>query len=72
LGSLRNCHHDAWDIASTNSALVAFEKLRDAAIENLCKSLQSQISEDRNCIPALVSAITTRLFHPDAQKNKNW
>jgi hypothetical protein len=55
-----------------SSALAAFEKLRDAAISNLCKSLRAQLTEDRNCIPALVSAITTRLFHPDAQKNKNW
>lgn len=69
-GSIRN---DVDGRASYISAsLSSFEKLRDAAISNLCKSLKAQLTEDRNCIPALVSAITTRLFHPDAQKNKNW
>ncbi len=71
-GSLRNGHADADGHSSYSASLAAFEKLRDAAIGNLCKSLRAQLSEDRNCIPALVSAITTRLFHPDAQKNKNW
>ena len=67
---------------------IAFEKLRDCAIENLCKSLKAQLTEanqdqdqgrglpqqktDSNCIPALVSAITTRLFNPDTKIEKNW
>ena len=73
---------------------MAFEKLRDCAIENLCKSLKAQLAEanqdqdpvgarggergvppqrtDANCIPALVSAITTRLFNPDTPRDKNW
>ena len=51
---------------------MAFEKLRDCAIENLCKSLKAQLGYDPNCIPAVVSAITTRLFHPDNVRDKNW
>ena len=67
---------------------LAFEKLRDWAIKNLCKSLKAQLAEtsqdldqnrgvaqqrtDSNCIPALVSAITTRLFNPDTPRDKNW
>lgn len=30
------------------------------------------MSIDVNCIPALVSAITTRLFQPDNVRDKDW
>ena len=30
------------------------------------------MKSDANCIPALVSAITTRLFQPDNVKDKDW
>jgi phosphatidylinositol 4-kinase len=33
---------------------------------------QPQQKTDSNCIPALVSAITTRLFNPDTPRDKNW
>ena len=72
----------------TTMSQIAFEKLRDCAVTNLCKSLKAQLSElshdqdqsrgppqlktDSNCIPALVSAITTRLFNPDTPRDKNW
>ena len=71
-----------------SASQIAFEKLRDCAIMNLCKSLKAQLVEigqeqdsgrcvlqsrtDSNCIPALVSAITTRLFNPDTPRDKNW
>ena len=55
-----------------DASRVAFEKLRDCAIENLCKALRAQMSLDANCIPALVSAITTRLFRPDHVRDKDW
>ena len=51
---------------------MAFEKLRDCAIENLCKALRAQTQLDANCIPALVSAVTTRLFQPDNVRDKDW
>ncbi len=51
---------------------MAFEKLRDCAIENLCKAIRAQMDLDANSIPALVSAITTRLFQPDYVRDKDW
>lgn len=39
-----------------------FEKLRDAAIENLCKALRSAHSIDPYCVPALVASLSNRLF----------
>lgn len=56
----------------SDAAQIAFEKLRDCAIENLCKSLKAQMAYDANSIPALVSAITTRLFQPDNVRDKDW
>ena len=35
-------------------------------------SLRAQLDLDPNCIPALVSAITTRLFQPDNVRDKDW
>ena len=35
-------------------------------------SLRAQMELDPNCIPALVSAITTRLFQPDNVRDKDW
>ncbi len=55
-----------------DAARLAFEKLRDCAIENLCKALRAQMDMDANSIPALVSAITTRLFQPDNVRDKDW
>ena len=36
------------------------------------RSLRAQMDLDPNCIPALVSAITTRLFQPDNVRDKDW
>ena len=35
-------------------------------------ALRAQMALDTNCIPALVSAITTRLFRPDQVRDKDW
>nr|XP_022907836.1 phosphatidylinositol 4-kinase alpha [Onthophagus taurus] len=48
-------HHN-----STSEA--AFEKLRDAAIENLCYALYSAHSLDPDCVRALVASVSNRLF----------
>lgn len=40
----------------------AFEKLRDAAIENLCIALEAAHSVDPYCVPALVASVSNRLF----------
>jgi phosphatidylinositol 4-kinase len=48
--------------ASANSSQTAFEKLRDAAIENLCIALQAAYSVDPYCVRALVASVSNRLF----------
>ncbi|KAL3270935.1 hypothetical protein HHI36_021440 [Cryptolaemus montrouzieri] len=40
----------------------AFEKLRDAAIENLCYALGAAHSLDSDCVRALVASVSNRLF----------
>ena len=51
----------------------AFEKLRDCAINHLCRSIRAQLIDgDQNCLKALVSAITTTLFNPDKLRDRNW
>ena len=56
-----------------NRSWQAFEKLRDCAINHLCRSIRAQLIDgDQNCLKALVSAITTRLFNPDNVRDRNW
>lgn len=40
----------------------AFEKLRDAAIENLCIALKAAHVIDADCVKALVASVSNRLF----------
>ncbi|XP_074027148.1 phosphatidylinositol 4-kinase III alpha isoform X2 [Leptinotarsa decemlineata] len=40
----------------------AFEKLRDAAIENLCYALSAAHALDPDCVRALVASVSNRLF----------
>nr|CAH7716977.1 unnamed protein product [Callosobruchus chinensis] len=40
----------------------AFEKLRDAAIENLCYALSAAHTIDPDCVRALVASVSNRLF----------
>ncbi|XP_018572269.1 phosphatidylinositol 4-kinase alpha isoform X2 [Anoplophora glabripennis] len=40
----------------------AFEKLRDAAIENLCHALGAAHALDPDCVRALVASVSNRLF----------
>ncbi|KAJ9593546.1 hypothetical protein L9F63_014886, partial [Diploptera punctata] len=47
---------------TTNSGQTAFEKLRDAAIENLCIALKAAYSVDPYCVRALVASVSNRLF----------
>lgn len=44
---------------------MAFEKLRDAAIENLCYALSAAHSLDPDCVRALVASVSNRLFTAD-------
>ena len=47
---------------STNSSHMAFEKLRDAAIENMCIALLAAYRVDTDCVRALVASVSNRLF----------
>ncbi|XP_053985852.1 phosphatidylinositol 4-kinase alpha isoform X1 [Hylaeus volcanicus] len=50
---------------TTSSAQMAFEKLRDAAIGNLCIALEAAHSVNADCVPALVASVSNRLFAAD-------
>lgn len=41
---------------------MAFEKLRDAAIENMCIALLAAYRVDTDCVRALVASVSNRLF----------
>lgn len=47
-----------------------FEKLRDAAIENLCVALEAALTVDPFCVPALVGSVSNRLF--TAETSDRW
>lgn len=54
------------DTKQTTSAVqTAFEKLRDAAIGNLCIALEAAHSVNPDCVPALVASVSNRLFTAD-------
>ena len=48
--------------ASAEAALAAFERLREAAIENLCTALAAGITEDPFCVQAFLASVSNRLF----------
>lgn len=48
-----------------SSSQIAFNKLRDVAIENLCIALESAFAVDPYCVPALVASVSKRLFTVD-------
>ncbi|XP_015600220.1 phosphatidylinositol 4-kinase alpha isoform X2 [Cephus cinctus] len=50
------------DARQNTSSQTAFERLRDAAIENLCIALEAAHSIDPYCVPALVASVSNRLF----------
>jgi phosphatidylinositol 4-kinase A len=49
----------------------AFEKLRDAAIENLCIALEAAQSIDPYCVPALVASVSNRLFTAETSDSES-
>jgi hypothetical protein len=50
------------ETTSTNSSQMAFERLRDAAIENMCIALLAAYRVDPDCVRALVASVSNRLF----------
>ena len=54
---------------SKNSPLVAFERLRDCAIVNLCKALKAGMKYDRDCVKAFIASVSNRLYTADQEKD---
>ena len=52
-----------------NSPLVAFERLRDCAIVNLCRALKAGMKYDRDCVKAFIASVSNRLYTADQEKN---
>ena len=52
-----------------NSPMVAFEKLRDCAIVNLCKALKAGMKYDKDCVKAFIASVSNRLYTADLEKN---
>nr|CAD7570756.1 unnamed protein product [Timema californicum] len=50
------------DSLHISTSQTAFEKLRDAAIENLCIALEAAYTVDPYCVRALVASVSNRLF----------
>ncbi|XP_045770623.1 phosphatidylinositol 4-kinase alpha [Maniola jurtina] len=48
-----------------------FEKLRDAAIENLCVALEAALTVDPFCVPALVGSVSNRLFTAETSDSES-
>lgn len=55
----------------TSPVLSAFERLRDAAIENLCYALEAAHPLDSNCVGALVVQVSNRLFTAEESDSKS-
>jgi len=53
----------------SNASLLAFEKLRDCAIENLCKALKAGIKDDPECVKAFIASVSNRLYTADKSKD---
>ncbi|CAF5002187.1 unnamed protein product, partial [Rotaria magnacalcarata] len=53
-------------------AFQIFEKLRDAAIEGLCKSLFIRLDSDPKCVEALLVQLSARLASGHVNDNSHW
>ncbi|XP_011307555.1 phosphatidylinositol 4-kinase alpha isoform X2 [Fopius arisanus] len=60
---------DADNHRSVSPSQAAFEKLRDAAIGNLCIALEAAQPVYPNCVPALVSSASTRMCSLEKSDN---
>jgi len=58
-------------VEKKNSAsILAFEKLRDCAIENLCKALKAGMQNDKDCVKAFIASVSNRLYTADKSKDQ--
>lgn len=45
-----------------DTAMDAFQRLRDVAIENLCNSLKAGLTMDPNSVQAFLASVSNRVF----------
>ncbi|GAB6030041.1 hypothetical protein CHUAL_005725 [Chamberlinius hualienensis] len=57
--------------ATCTSTTTAFEKLRDAAIENLCRALKAGLTVDSDCVKAFLASVSNRLFIAEKSDNES-
>ncbi|CAF4139791.1 unnamed protein product [Rotaria sp. Silwood2] len=62
------------DIKSSKEyrAFQIFEKLRDSAIEGICKSLFIRLNSDPKCVEALLTQLSARLASGPINDNSDW
>ena len=63
-------HHQSVDQQQENpavasSARAAFERLREASIDNLCLALKSGMEVEPNCVQAFLASVSNRLFRAE-------
>jgi phosphatidylinositol 4-kinase len=63
-------HHQSQDQQQENpsvasSARAAFERLREASIDNLCLALKSGMKVEPNCVQAFLASVSNRLFRAE-------
>ena len=55
---------------SRSATWIAFEKLRDSAVENLCKALRVGIkTNEKDIVKALIASVSNRLYTQDKAKD---
>ncbi|XP_022109490.1 phosphatidylinositol 4-kinase alpha-like [Acanthaster planci] len=66
-GQSRERHHSG---GKTEPTCAAFAELRDAAIYNLCRSLQAGLQENPNCVQAFLASVSNTLYLTEAGAEK--
>ena len=55
----------------SSANLLAFEKLRDCAIENICKALRAGLDSDPDCVKAFIASVSNRMYTADKGKDQS-
>lgn len=75
---LLRLHHQSQNHQNPNledplalSARAAFERLREASIDNLCLALKAGMQVDPNCVQAFLASVSNRLFMAENSDNES-